>query len=162
MVKGDLVTRSYFENLEATSLAKIQEGKEVWHRMGDLGWMDNKGRIWFCGRKNHRVQIPSGTLYTIPCEAIFNNHPNVLRSALVGVGEPPDQKPVICIQTRLNNSAVHGKEIKEELLVLASQNIPTQDIEWTILFHEDFPMDIRHNAKIYREKLAAWAEKKVG
>ena len=162
VVKGDLVTRSYFENLEATSLAKIQEGKEVWHRMGDLGWMDNKGRIWFCGRKNHRVQTPSGTLYTIPCEAIFNNHPNVLRSALVGVGEPPDQKPVICIQTCLNNSAVHGKEIKEELLVLASQNIPTQDIEWTILFHEDFPMDIRHNAKIYREKLAAWAEKKVG
>ncbi len=98
-VKGDLVTRNYFENREADSLAKIRDGKDTWHRMGDLGWTDTKGRIWFCGRKNHRVQTPSGTLYTIPCEAIFNNHPAVLRSALVGIGKPPNQKPVIIIQT---------------------------------------------------------------
>ena len=110
-VKGDLVTRNYFENREADSLAKIRDGKDTWHRMGDLGWADTKGRIWFCGRKSHRVQTPSGTLYTIPCEAIFNNHPDVLRSALVGVGKPPNQKPVIIIQTRQAGSSLHGNDL---------------------------------------------------
>jgi acyl-coenzyme A synthetase/AMP-(fatty) acid ligase len=159
-VKGDLVTSNYFENLEADSLAKIRDGKDIWHRMGDLGWADTKGRIWFCGRKSHRVQTPTGTLYTIPCEAIFNNHPNVLRSALVGVGEPPNQKPVIIIQTRQEGSSVHGKDMEQELLDMAAKNLLTKDID-TILFHSDFPVDIRHNAKIYREQLAVWAEKKM-
>ena len=44
-----------------------------------------RGRIWFCGRKSHRVVLPDETLFTIPCEAIFNTHPEVARSALVGV-----------------------------------------------------------------------------
>jgi olefin beta-lactone synthetase len=160
VVKGDLVTRSYFENREADSLAKIQDGKEVWHRMGDLGWADTKGRIWFCGRKSHRVQTPSGTLYTIPCEAIFNNHPAVLRSALVGLGKPPNQKPVIIIQTRQAGSALHGKDLRRELLNLAAKNLLTKEID-TILFHTEFPVDIRHNAKIYREQLTDWAEKQI-
>ena len=79
-------------------LAKIKEDGEIRHRMGDLGWMDDKGRIWFCGRKSHRVITADGTLFTIPCEAIFNTHPAVFRSALVGVGPPHQQKPVICIE----------------------------------------------------------------
>lgn len=159
-VKGDLVTRSYFENREADSLAKIRDGKDIWHRMGDLGWADTKGRIWFCGRKSHRVQTSAGTLYTIPCEAVFNNHPDVLRSALVGVGTPPNQTPVIIIQTRQPGSSSQDRELLPELLKLGSQNLLTKDIN-TILFHPDFPVDIRHNAKIRREELAAWAEKQL-
>ena len=27
----------------------------IWHRMGDLGYFDSEGRLWFCGRKAHRV-----------------------------------------------------------------------------------------------------------
>lgn len=160
VVKGDLVSRGYFENRDADSLHKIHDGKDVWHRMGDLGWMDTKGRIWFCGRKNHRVQTPSGTLYTIPCEAVFNNHPDVMRSALVGVGKPPKQRPVICIQTHQNNAALHGGDVEHELLELASQNVLTRGID-TILFHKNFPVDVRHNAKIYREELAVWAERQL-
>jgi len=32
----------------------------------------------------------------------------------------------------------------------------------TILYHPGFPVDIRHNAKIFREKLAVWATAQVG
>jgi acyl-CoA synthetase (AMP-forming)/AMP-acid ligase II len=79
VVKGDLVTRQYFENPAADAMAKITDGTEIWHRMGDLGWQDQKARIWFCGRKSHRVITENETLFTIPCEAIFNNHPRVFR-----------------------------------------------------------------------------------
>ncbi|MBC2694708.1 MAG: AMP-binding protein [Desulfobacteraceae bacterium] len=159
-VSGDLVTRQYFRKPEADALSKIKEGNKIWHRMGDLGWMDKKGRIWFCGRKNHRVITKNGFMLTIPCEAIFNNHPMVFRSALVGVGYPPNQKPVICIELEQYRKQKRKKLIKKELLELAKSSVLTKDIE-SILFHKAFPVDIRHNSKIFREKLAKWAEKKV-
>ena len=159
-VKGALVSRQYFENPGANAQMKIKQGDEIWHRMGDLGWMDQKGRIWFCGRKSHRVITDNRTLFTIPCEAIFNNHPKVFRSALVGVGSPMKQKPVICIELKKEYLKANKKELSIDLAALAARHELTKTIE-TILFHGAFPVDIRHNSKIFREKLAAWAEQKL-
>lgn len=159
-VKGDLVTKQYFQRPEADALAKIKEKDQVWHRMGDLGWMDRSGRVWFCGRKSHRVITKNKTLFSIPCEAIFNNHRNVFRSALAGVGPVSEQKPVICIELKHNDKSINKKKLKKELLELAKKNVLTKNIE-TILFCKAFPVDIRHNSKIFREKLAVWAGKKI-
>jgi len=158
-VRGDQVTRGYFERPRDDALAKIKDGNTFWHRMGDLGWLDKKGRIWFCGRKSHRVVTATGTLYTIPCEAIFNNHPRVFRSALVGVGPKGQQHPVVCIELEPDGGG-SKKSLKKELLELAKDSPITESIE-TILFHGAFPVDIRHNSKIFREQLAVWAEKKI-
>ena len=128
--------------------------------MGDLGWIDKKGRIWFCGRKNHRVITEKKTLFTIPCEAIFNNHPRVFRSALVGIGPQGCQRPVVCIELEPGDSGKDKKNLKTELLALAKTSPITEGIE-TILFHRAFPVDIRHNSKIFREKLAVWAKKNI-
>jgi olefin beta-lactone synthetase len=161
-VMGDHVTQSYYKRPRDNDLAKIFDPDEqvFWHRMGDLAWMDNEGRFWFCGRKSHRVITKERTLFTIPCEAIFNNHPEVARSALVGIGEPGEQTPVICIEPRADN-LVNKKELSSELLELAQTHKLTSDIK-TILFHKSFPVDIRHNSKIFREKLAVWANRKKG
>ncbi len=158
--KGELVTQQYFERPKADVLAKIRQGKDIWHRMGDLGWVDSKKRIWFCGRKSHRVITKDETLFTIPCEAIFNNHPHVFRSALVGVGTAPGQHPVICIELNHSRRRIKKNSLKKELLEIGRQNPLTKNIE-TILFHKAFPVDIRHNSKIFREKLALWAEEKL-
>jgi len=160
VVRGDLVTRHYFENPQADALAKIADADGFWHRMGDLGWRDKKGRIWFCGRKSHRVVTATETLYTIPCEAIFNGHPRVFRSALVGIGPVNRQTPVICIELVKDKTKADVKTIRQELLNLGKASVQTQGIR-IILFHPNFPVDIRHNAKIFREKLAIWAEEQV-
>jgi len=159
IVKSPVASRCYFEKPEYDAIHKIIDGERFWHRMGDLGWKDNKGRIWFCGRKTHRVITQNGVLYTIPCEAIFNAHPAVFRSALVGIGKPANKKPVICIEIEPSQKP-HKKTLEKELLDLGAQNIITKDIK-KILFHKSFPVDIRHNSKIFREKLAIWAEKKL-
>jgi acyl-coenzyme A synthetase/AMP-(fatty) acid ligase len=159
-VKGALVSRRYFENPDADALAKIKEGHQIRHRMGDLGWMDKKGRLWFCGRKSHRVITTEETLFTIPCEAIFNNHPQVFRSALVGVGSRPRQRPVIIAELEKTASSINFQTLEKELLSIAATNKLTQSIQ-TVLFHKAFPVDIRHNSKIFREKLAVWAEKRL-
>ncbi len=86
VVKGPMVTQTYLNRPRQTALAKITEGDAVWHRMGDVGYFDNQGRLWFCGRKKHRVFTEQGILYPVQCETIFNRHPDVFRSAVVGVG----------------------------------------------------------------------------
>jgi len=160
-VSGDVVTQSYFENPTEDQKSKISENGKIRHRMGDLGWKDQKGRIWFCGRKSHRVKTESGDLYTIPCEAVFNNHPDVFRSALVGIGEPGKERPVICIELEPESKKSDTREIVQDLLAIAAEHPMTQNIT-TVLFHSEFPTDIRHNAKIFREKLAEWAKNEIG
>lgn len=158
-VKADLVTEHYFNNREADLLAKIQDpdGK-VWHRMGDLGWKDSKGRIWFCGRKSHRVITQEETLFTIPVEAIFNNHEKVFRSALAGVGPKNRQTPVMFIEPY--STIRNKKTFIKELLDIAKSNPLTASIDH-IFIEKAFPVDIRHNSKIFREKLAVKAKKKL-
>jgi acyl-CoA synthetase (AMP-forming)/AMP-acid ligase II len=159
-VKGDIVTKQYFDKPLADKLAKIKDNNDIWHRMGDLGWMDQKGRIWFCGRKSHRVITADKTLFTIPCESLFNNHSRVFRSALVGVGPSGRKTPVICIELNKSGDGGGRRQLENELLEIAAANDLTKSIK-TILFHKAFPVDIRHNSKIFREKLALWAEKKI-
>ncbi len=78
----------------------------------------------------------------------------------MGIGSPPDQKSVICIELEHGKKKYKKKKIKKELFELAQQNELTKSIK-TILFHNSFPVDIRHNSKIFREKLAVWSEKKL-
>lgn len=156
-VQADLVTQQYFNNREEDLLAKIPDANgTVWHRMGDLGWQDSKGRIWFCGRKNHRVTTGEETLFTIPVEAIFNNHEKVFRSALTGVGPKANQIPVVFIEP--NTKIGDKRAFIQELLTLANSTPLTAGIQH-IFIERAFPVDIRHNSKIFREKLAIKAKK---
>ena len=128
--------------------------------MGDLGYRDEQGRVWFCGRKAHRVVTAEETLFTIPCEAVFNTHLDVFRTALVGVGEPGQQRPVLCVELEKGADTSNLAKVHQELLAIAADHEVTRNIK-AFLFHPEFPVDIRHNAKIFREKLALWAGEKL-
>jgi len=159
-VKGPWVTQRYFNRDEATRLAKIADEKNsFWHRMGDVGYLDEQNRLWFCGRKNQRVRTAEGTLFTIQCEGIFNTHPQVKRSALVGVSDAGKQKPVIIIEPE-NSGDLTNDALKKDLIELGNKYDRTRQIK-NILIHPEFPVDIRHNAKIFREKLAQWAADQI-
>jgi olefin beta-lactone synthetase len=156
IVRAPWVTKSYFNRDDVTSLAKIKDGETFWHRMGDVGKWDEQGRLWFCGRKNHRVIFGMETLFSVPCEAIFNQHIDVKRSALVGKGD--SHEPVIIIEPKnMDRVATDRENFTRELLELGATFMHTRSIK-KILYYPDFPVDVRHNAKIFREKLAAWAE----
>lgn len=160
VVKGPIVTSEYYNREESTRLAKIpdHENKGFYHRMGDVGYKDDEGRIWFCGRKAHRVDAGGETLFTIPTEAIFNTHSKVFRTAIVGA----KGKPVLCVELRDHKrySRKERKQITAELLSIGASFSHTSGIK-DILYCRSFPVDIRHNAKISREKLAEWAGRKV-
>ncbi len=164
VVKGPVVTPCYFNEPAHTRNAKIADADgQVWHRMGDIGYYDEKGRLWFCGRKAHRVMTKDGILYSVCCEAIFNRHPAVSRSALVGIGPEGRQTPIIIIEPK--SGKMPGSE-DEKMKFIDELNNLGADHKFTLrishfLFHPAFPVDIRHNAKIFREKLAMWANSSV-
>jgi acyl-CoA synthetase (AMP-forming)/AMP-acid ligase II len=162
LVTGPVVTRQYVTRVDANSLHKVRDGDRVWHRMGDVGYLDERDRFWFCGRKSQRVITDQATLYTIPCEAIFNQHPRVYRSALVGVGPPRQQRPVVIVELwpdQQTKSADDERGLVGELLDMGARFPHTQGIR-DVLIHRSLPVDIRHNAKIFREQLAVWASER--
>jgi acyl-CoA synthetase (AMP-forming)/AMP-acid ligase II len=161
-VFGPNVTQEYFGRPDLTALAKIPDPQRSgkWHRMGDLGYFDAQRRLWFCGRKSQRVVTPARTYYTDPVEGIFNAHPAVFRSALVGVTRNGSVAPVLCVELEETETPPPISDVTRELLELGAKFELTREIK-TILFHHAFPVDIRHNSKIFREKLAGWAARKL-
>jgi acyl-CoA synthetase (AMP-forming)/AMP-acid ligase II len=159
LVRGDVVTREYLGNEQANALHKVRDGDTIWHRLGDVGYCDQQERFWFCGRKSHRVRTSAGDLFTEPCEAILNQHPHVYRSALVGVGPPGNQQAVAIVEPWPEHWP-SGRAAREELLsavrALAAAH-PTTQVVRHVLLKRQLPVDIRHNAKIFREKLVPWA-----
>jgi acyl-CoA synthetase (AMP-forming)/AMP-acid ligase II len=158
-VAGPTATDSYFNRPQATAAAKITEtlaegSTRVVHRMGDVGYFDAQGRLWFCGRKTQRVETAQGPLYTEQVEPVFNALDGIARTALVGVGAPGRQVPVLCYE--LLPATVDSPALVERLRREAAAHAHTARIE-RFLPHPGFPVDIRHNAKIGREKLAVWA-----
>ncbi len=163
IVTGPVVTEQYVTRTGANRLAKIEDrdGGFIWHRMGDVGYIDEQDRFWFCGRKSHRVRTSDGTLFTVPCESIFNNHKAIYRSALVGVGDSDTKTPIIVCEPwpddwPSNDTAKH--QLRSELAEMGAAHWLTNTIQpHHILFHRSLPVDIRHNAKIFREEISKWA-----
>jgi acyl-CoA synthetase (AMP-forming)/AMP-acid ligase II len=179
IVTGPTVTREYDQLPEATALAKIpdigdrkpdslsglrsqrSEIATLWHRMGDCGYLDTAGRLWFCGRVAERVETPAGPMYTEPCEQVFRAHPRVARCALVGLGPRGRQTPAMVIELKAGTperTATEQQALAAALHQLAISHPHTAGIR-RFYFHPCLPVDVRHNAKIHRPSLARWAAK---
>ncbi len=163
VVHGPMVTQQYYKRPDLTAIAKIRDPitGRMRHRMGDLGYFDDQGRLWFCGRKSHRVVTAERTYFTEPVEGVFNAHPAVFRTALVGVVRAGNTEPVLCVESEPQHSPNAGPRLSDQKLIaelraLGNRFELTRSIQ-TFLFHPSFPVDIRHNSKIFREKLAVWA-----
>jgi olefin beta-lactone synthetase len=159
-VRGPAVTGKYVGREAHNRLAKIvTKNGEIIHRMGDLGYFDEQGRLWYCGRKSQRVVTPVGTLFTEPVEGLFNAHPAVYRSALVSVENTGLTEAWLWVELSPAAREVDQNRLKGELLELAKSHEMGHSIK-NILFHPKFPTDVRHNSKIIRERLAQEASRR--
>ncbi len=161
-VRGAVVTPRYLDDERADALAKIPAAGGAWHRMGDVGRLDPEGRLWFLGRKAHRLETAQGVLYPVPLENAFDVTRGVARTALVGVGPRGAERPVLVVERDTPRERVHTlvprlRQRSDELAAGATTEAPAPIREF--LFHPRFPVDVRHNAKIRREQLKAWAER---
>ena len=159
VVGGPQVTPRYWRNETATAQSKKFEEGRLWHRMGDLGYLDRHGRLWFCGRKAHAVQLDSGQfLYSIPCEAPFHAHPAIRRTALIawhphGATSPTAGLVIERKDHRILLSHSEQEVFLQELAAIAACLPYTRPIT-NFFLSKDFPVDTRHNIKIDRQALA--------
>ncbi|MCC6465144.1 MAG: AMP-binding protein [Planctomycetes bacterium] len=156
LVQSATTTRGYFGRPEADARSKIRDGEGFWHRMGDTGWLDELGRLWYCGRVAHTVWTSAGPLFPEQVEGVFAAQAGVARCALVGVGARGAQDPVLVVERSPGSALAEG-----ELLALAALQ-PAAAAVTQVLFHPSLPVDVRHNAKIDREALSRWAAREVG
>lgn len=154
-VSGPVVTHEYDRLPEANAASKFEQGGRIWHRMGDLGRLDEEGRLWIVGRKAHRVQAAGHTFFPVCAEEMID-HAAVRRCALVGVGEPGHQQPVVVVEphsARLLKDPAEQHKCAREVRESLSSYVTVKKV----LYHPALPVDPRHNAKIDREELARWA-----
>ncbi|MEE2788203.1 MAG: fatty acid CoA ligase family protein, partial [Myxococcota bacterium] len=160
VVRGPTTTQGYFGRDRANALSKIMHLDSPWmtHRMGDLGYFDEDGRLWFCGRKKHRVDGLDGRVLTVPNELIFNTHPDVFRTAVIPFDDENGRVAALVVELEEGVSISRWPRIREALESMAQQRSETQKIRH-FFRHPGFPVDVRHNAKIGREALAEWARR---
>jgi olefin beta-lactone synthetase len=159
VVRAPWVSATYLNDAPNTAAAKIPVADGTFfHRTGDVGYRDDRGRLWYCGRRTHRVVTPTNTLFTARCEGVIDTHPAVFRSALVGPRVDGTVRPTSCVE--LESGFRDKPALRRELLALAARHACTREIRH-VLVHPGFPVDVRHNAKIDREKLTVWAGKRL-
>ena len=163
-VSGPSVTPEYKNRPDDTRKAKIDDSGRRWHRMGDVGCVDEDGCLWYYGRIADRIKTNNGVLYPHLIESIFDKHPQVFRSALVGISSINSslKRPVIIIEPRDKPISRKKKmELHQELKAFAHSHPDTRVIEEIIIYSGDFPVDVRHNVKIRHDLLTLYAEEEL-
>lgn len=158
-VAGPQVTTHYWDDEKSTLAHKMDDGGRVRHRVGDVGYFDAEGRLWFCGRKSHRVVWEGETLFTENVEGPFNAHPHVSRCALVKARgqlwllvEPIDDEVWRREATPVGRYGEPTSGLAHALRRTADRlGLPAS---LRIRVRRTLPVDPRHNAKILREVLA--------
>ncbi len=155
LIGGPVVSSEYKDRPKANALSKVAGEGRIWHRTGDIFWRDESGRLWFCGRTSHRLQTANGMVPAVPVEGVFNDMTGVRRTALVGIGEPGDERPVLLVELDGGVDAWNA-ELEQRLLARAKGTL-WEGIVQLAMPHPRFPVDARHNSKIRRNDLKVWA-----
>ncbi len=159
VIGGLQVSPEYKDAPDANVASKIRDGHRVLHRTGDLGYVDERGRVWFCGRKAHRLETERGLLGADAIEGIFNGEAAVFRTAALPVGERGRQRVALVVELRPDRAWT--PELEAALRARAA-GTPVEGLLAAVLPHPGLPTDARHNSKIRREDLTAWVAARVG
>jgi acyl-coenzyme A synthetase/AMP-(fatty) acid ligase len=125
-----------------------------WHRSGDVGHLDEEGRLWIEGRLAHVIAAPGRPRTPVAIEHAVGLLPNVDISAAVGVGPRGTQQVVVVAVTvpPPRRPGLASPELADEVRTAADGDIAA------VLVVPALPVDKRHNSKIDRGRVAEWAE----
>jgi acyl-CoA synthetase (AMP-forming)/AMP-acid ligase II/pimeloyl-ACP methyl ester carboxylesterase len=128
-----------------------------WHRTGDVGHLDAQGRLWVEGRLPHVITTATGVLTPVASEQAVEARAGIARAAVVGVGPAGTQQVVVVAETvppaRRAGLASAALAASVRSAVGSASGRPVA----AVLVVPQLPTDVRHNSKIDRTGLAAWA-----
>ena len=126
-----------------------------WHRSGDVGHLDDAGRLWIGGRTGHVISTAHGPLAPVAIEQVIEDLAEVDLAAVVGVGPVGTQQivAVVELETGVRRAAQADSELHRRVRESTDHDVAA------VLVVPHLPVDRRHNSKIDRTRVAAWAEK---
>lgn len=134
VIAGPHVAPGYLGG-EGDAETKFPVGDRLWHRTGDAGWLDDRGRLWLLGRCSARIEDARGALYPYAVEAALSSHPGVVRSAFLSHRG----------QRLLVLEMHEGRQPDTRALL--------RPLDWAgiaaVVLLKHIPVDPRHNAKVY-------------
>lgn len=125
-----------------------------WHRTGDVGRLDDVGRLWVGGRLGHVITTPDGPIAPVRHEQQLERLPDVGAAAVIGVGPSGTQAVVAVVET----SGRHPTgQASLDLISRARRAVGDHVDLAAVLVVDSLPVDRRHNSKIDRTAIATWA-----
>jgi len=154
-VLGEIVVRAahqkdHYNRLWATERASGRD--PGWHRTGDVGHLDGEGRLWIGGRLAHVITTPTGPRAPVGIEQAVERLPRVRHAACVGVGPRGTQQVVVIVVTGEDRTGLADLDLTAAVRRIAGGDVVA------VLQRSGLPVDIRHNSKVDRTELAAWAD----
>ena len=129
-----------------------------WHRTGDVGHLDDEGRLWVEGRLVHVVTTADGPVTPVGVEQRVEVLTAVSAAAVVGVGPRGAQVVVVVVvptppgSRRARRSPLAPLALADEVRAVAGVEVAA------VLCRSELPVDIRHASKVDRQALARWAD----
>ncbi|HAN71669.1 MAG TPA: hydrolase [Actinobacteria bacterium] len=140
-----------YDRLWATERASSRDAG--WHRTGDVGSLDERGRLWIAGRLAHVITTVDGPIGPVPVEQAVERIPGVDRAACVGVGPTGAQLVVVVCVTGGREEGVANLALTDDVRAVTGLDVAA------VLLRRDLPVDIRHQSKIDRRAVAEWADR---
>jgi acyl-coenzyme A synthetase/AMP-(fatty) acid ligase/pimeloyl-ACP methyl ester carboxylesterase len=126
-----------------------------WHATGDVGHLDDDGRLWIGGRLGHVITTADGPVAPVRLELAIEAIDGVDAAAVVGIGPVGGQQVVAVVQP--SDPPRRAREAGLALLDRVRDAVGRDVV--AVLVVPGLPVDRRHNSKIDRTRLAAWAER---
>ena len=156
-VLGEVVVRAAhamagYDRLWHTDFAASQP--PGWHSTGDVGQLDPLGRLWIGGRISDLISAPGGAVAPVGSEQAIESIAGVAMAAIVGIGPPGLQQIVAVIQP---DSPPRSPRLAELDVIDAVRGRSDRDVV-AVFEVPELPVDRRHNSKIDRPRVTAWAQ----
>jgi len=154
-VTGEVLVRAphvkdHYDQLWATE--RESSRTTGWHRTGDVGHLDDDGRLWVEGRLVHVVRTASGPVTPVGPEQRIERLDGVSMAAVVGVGPVGTQQVVaVVVPSTGARGTLAGPELASAVRSAAGVTVAA------VLVATKLPVDIRHASKIDRARVARWA-----
>ncbi|MDQ1083290.1 MULTISPECIES: alpha/beta fold hydrolase [Microbacterium] len=152
VISAPHLKRGYFR-LYLTDREARRGLPERWHRTGDVGHLDAHGRLWVEGRLPHVITTAEGPVTPVGIEQDAETVDAVSRAAAVGVGPVGRQVVVAVVEAGTRRPGLASPSLADDVRAATRQRLAA------VLTVPVLPTDIRHNSKIDRSRVAAWAER---
>ncbi len=152
LVSAPWVSEGYLDLWDVQHQARVVDGNVVWHRSGDVGHLDDDGRLWVEGRTVHVIHSEQGPISPVPVERVVERALGLARSAAVGVGPTGVQQLVVVLEDPTSDPGLASTRRTAQVREVVAHPVAA------VLTVPHLPVDIRHNAKIDRTAVAGWAD----